>query len=60
MGKYGRPRAVIILLAAFLMGYLASPVLAVNDEPLDDNWAPSEWGRMTKPGLSIVPLRKWY
>lgn len=38
------------IFAGFLTGYLAGPVLAVNDEPLKENWAPGEWGADDKAG----------
>jgi kynurenine formamidase len=38
----------LVLFTAFLL--LAIDVQAVNDEPLNDNWAPSEWGPDDKAG----------
>ncbi len=37
-------------LALIIAGGLSTPAMAVNDEPLTDNWAPSEWGPDDKAG----------
>ena len=38
--------------ALILGGFLAGPAEAVNDEPLTQKWAPSEWGPDDKVGAS--------
>ena len=38
--------------AAILIGTYGPSTLAVNDEPLTDNWAPSEWGPDDKAGAA--------
>ena len=50
MNKLERLCLVVTISAAFLVGYSVAPVLAVNDEPLRENWAPSEWGPDDKAG----------
>jgi len=50
MNKFERLCVVVAILTAFLAGYSVGPVLAVNDEPLKDAWAPSEWGPDDKSG----------
>ncbi len=38
-------KQTVLASVALLMGAaLSGPAFAVNDEPLTDNWAPSEWG----------------
>jgi len=50
MNKFEKQCVVIAILTAFLAGYSVGPVLAVNDEPLREAWAPSEWGPDDKAG----------
>lgn len=42
----------ITVTAAALLAAPAIPALAVNDEPLRDRWAPSEWGPDDKAGAA--------
>jgi kynurenine formamidase len=37
---------------AALLGFFGSAALAVNDEPLKEKWAPSEWGADDKAGAA--------
>lgn len=50
MNKFKRLCVVVAILTAFMAGYSVGPVLAVNDEPLREAWAPSEWGPDDKAG----------
>jgi len=50
MNKLERLYVVAAIVTAFLTGYSVGPVLAFNDEPLRDGWAPSEWGPDDKAG----------
>jgi hypothetical protein len=50
MKKFERLCMVVAILTAFLTGYSVGPVLAFNDEPLREGWAPSEWGPDDKAG----------
>ncbi|MFQ5899247.1 MAG: cyclase family protein [Candidatus Methylomirabilia bacterium] len=50
MKNFGRVCMVMFLFSMFLTGLSAGPALAVNDEPLRDGWAPSEWGSGDKAG----------
>ncbi len=50
MRKYKRLCVVIIIFTVLLACYSVKPVFAVNEEPLNDNWAPSEWGQDDKAG----------
>ena len=43
-------RLVQAAVAAVAIAALCGPALAVNDEPLQQNWAPSEWGPDDKAG----------
>ncbi|MCH8925936.1 MAG: cyclase family protein, partial [Proteobacteria bacterium] len=44
-------KQTVLAAVALLMGAtLSGPAFAVNDEPLTDNWAPSEWGPDDKAG----------
>ncbi len=44
-------KQTVLAAGALLMGAtLSGPAFAVNDEPLTDNWAPSEWGPDDKAG----------
>ncbi len=44
-------KQTVLAAVALLMGTtLSGPAFAVNDEPLTDNWAPSEWGPDDKAG----------
>ncbi len=44
-------KQTVLATVALLMGAtLSGPAFAVNDEPLTDNWAPSEWGPDDKAG----------
>ncbi len=44
-------KQTVFAAVALLMGAtLSGPAFAVNDEPLTDNWAPSEWGPDDKAG----------
>ncbi len=42
--------AALILGAALWGPAMAQEAMAVNDEPLTENWAPSEWGPDDKAG----------
>ena len=49
--RYSYAVAVALLMGATLSGpALAQQAAAVNDEPLTENWAPSEWGPDDKVG----------
>jgi hypothetical protein len=50
MRTYERLCVVVVIVAALLTCYSVRPVLAVNDEPLNDTWAPSQWGPDDKAG----------
>ena len=50
MKKFLKLCVVGAILTAFLTGHWVGPVLAVNDEPLKEAWAPSEWGPDDKAG----------
>ena len=41
---------VVTLTAVTMGGILATQAYATNDEPLNDNWGPSEWGADDKAG----------
>ena len=47
-------KQTVLAAVALLMGAtLSGPAFAVNDEPLTDHWAPSEWGpddKADRPG----------
>ncbi len=47
-------KQTVLAAGALLMGAtLSGPAFAVNDEPLTDHWAPSEWGpddKADRPG----------
>ena len=45
-------RVLVPACAALMIGIYGPSVLAVNDEPLTDNWAPSEWGPDDKAGAA--------
>lgn len=47
---YRRPATAAAM--AVLLGIFGSAALAVNDEPLKDKWAPSEWGPDDKAGAA--------
>ena len=40
----------VVACAALLLGAQSPSVLAVNDEPIKDKWAPSEWGAKDMAG----------
>lgn len=50
MKKLAKLCFVSIISSVFLFGYSVAPVFAINDEPLRENWAPSEWGPDDKAG----------
>ena len=50
MKKFEKLCVVVAIFTGLLTVYLAGPVLAVNDEPLKENWAPGEWGADDKAG----------
>jgi hypothetical protein len=43
-------RRTLLAFAAAMLGTYGSAGYAVNDEPLNDKWAPSEWGPDDKAG----------
>jgi len=45
-------RLSVVATAALLLGAQSPATLAVNDEPLKDKWAPSEWGADDKIGAA--------
>ncbi len=53
-GKAVTYKQTVLAAVALLMGAtLSGPAFAVNDEPLTDHWAPSEWGpddKADRPG----------
>lgn len=52
MGRRGIPRMLVVAVlgTTWLVGGMAGSALAVNDEPLREGWAPSEWGPNDKAG----------
>ncbi len=50
---------ISLLSSIGLCAIATGSVLAVNDEPLADGWAPSEWDPMTRLALLIERRQPW-